>query len=620
MFFRVLALCLVVATPASARVVRVEILGQADIAFGYERIDARVHFEVDPANPRNQRIVDLDRADSRAFWADLVLLRPRCGGNGVLHLEVPNRGGLGRSADPARDDFLFRRGYTLAWLGWQFDVRDEPGRLRLAAPVARGVRGRVRSDFIVEQPAAEHHIGHVIVGAIGGQGYPVADAEDPANVLTERDDVTAARRVIPRERWRFTSETTVALDGGFVPGTIYEIVYTAADPAVVGTGLAAVRDFVSYLKHDPAAIASVTTAYGFGISQSGRFLRHLVYEGFNADEQGRQVFDGLLVHVAGAGRGNFNHRFAQPSRDAQPVVPAFYPVDLFPFTDTPTTDPFSGRAAGLLDRAVAEKVVPKIFYVNTGYEYWSRGGSLIHTTPDGTADVEPPATTRIYVLTGHGHIGGPFPPQRPAGGQHLQNFLNYWPLTHALVDALDAWVRQGTEPPPSRYPRLADGTLVRASTLSSAPPFAYDPFATEQSAEPPRVLGTYTALVPRVDSDGNETGGVRMPFHTVPLAIHTSWNLRDPATGFPRYRASFIGSLIPFSPAAIATRYHSRDEYLGRFTVETMELIESRYLVREDLHDLVQRAMALWDWATPRGSEWRRWRDYPGVVHLTIDD
>jgi hypothetical protein len=584
--------------PVSARVVRVDVASRVDIAFGYERIHAKVHFALDPTNAHNRAVADLDRADSTEFAADLVLLRPKCGGNATLHLEIPNRGGLGRSSDPGRDDSLFRRGYTIAWLGWQFDVRDEPDRLRLYAPVARGVRGLVRSDFIVEKSTNEHTIGHFISGAIGGKGYPVADRNDRANVLTERDDVLAPRRVIPRKRWRFTSETTIALDGGFVPGKIYEIVYAAADPAVVGTGLAAVRDLVSYLKHDSGAIAPVKTAYGFGISQSGRFLRHFVYEGFNADEDGRQVFDGLLVNVAGAGRGNFNHRLAQPSRDAQPVVPAFYPVDVFPFTDSPVTDAVTGRTAGLLDRAAAEGVVPKILYMNTGYEYWSRGGSLIHTTPDGTADVAPPPTTRIYALTGHGHIGGPFPPERSENATNLQNFLNYWPLTHALVDALDAWVKEGTEPPQSRYPRIADGTLVRADSISGGPRFAYQPFRTDGASEPPRVTDTYTALVPRTDADGNELGGVRMPFHSVPLAALTSWNLRDPASGFPRYRASFRGSVLPFTKPQIAARYASRDEYLGRFTLEALRLIDERYLLRDDLPDLLRRGAELWDWAT----------------------
>ena len=335
-------------------------------------------------------------------------------------------------------------------------------------------------------------------------------------------------------------------------------------------GLAAVRDFVSYLKYDQK---SVKHAYGFGISQSGRFLRHLVYEGFNADESGRQVFDGLLVHVAGAGRGGFNQRFAQPSRDAQPIVPTFYPVDVFPFTDD-----------GLLARAVAEKVVPKIFYMNTGYEYWSRGGSLIHTTPEGTRDVEPAPTSRIYALAGHGHIGGPFPPEKPQNAQSLQNFLNYWPLTHALLDAMEAWVKKSTAPPPSRYPRIADGTLVRATT-----PFAYQPFKPDQ-------VSTYTALVPATDANGNELGGVRMPFLTAPVATFRSWNLREASVGFPQYRASFVGSIVPFAKDKLPPR----DEYLGRFTRDTLKLVEERYLAREDVYDLVKRAGELYDWVCCR--------------------
>lgn len=477
---RALALLLLAALPLSARVARVDVASRADIAYGYERIEAKVFFAFDPANAHNAAIADLDKAERPEAAADLVLLRPKCGGNDTLHLEIPNRGGLGRSSVPARDDFLYRRG-------------------------SRRRRNRLRR----------------------------------------------------RSRLRVVSQAR------------------------------SVRD------------RTVKTAYGFGISQSGRFLRHFLYDGFNADEDGRQVFDGLLVHVAGAGRGNFNHRFAQPSRDAQPIVPAFYPVDVFPFTDLPTTEPVSGKRAGLLDRAVAENVVPKIFYMNTGYEYWSRGGSLIHTTPDGSADVAPPPTTRIYALTGHGHIGGPFPPERPKNAQQLQNFLNYWPLTHALVDALDGWVKKGTAPPPSRYPRISDGTLVPTRSLPGAP-FAYQPFRIDASVEPPRILGNYAALVPQTDADGNELGGVRMPFHIVPVATFSSWNLRDAAAGFPQYRASFLGSLIPFSRAQVAARYGSRDEYVGRFTAETLKLIEERCLVREDLHGLLQRGNELWEWVTKR--------------------
>jgi hypothetical protein len=564
-----LLLVLLLAATAQARVTRVDVTSRADIAYGYERIEAKVHFDVDPQNAHNRAITDIDLASSHEFAADLVLLRPKTGGNDTLFLEVPNRGGLGRFSDPAWDAFPFVRGYTLAWLAWQFDVRDEPGLLRFQAPVAKGVRGKVRSDFVVEEPTPEHIIGHLIVGTIGGKGYPVADRKDA--VLTERDDVVAPRPVIPTKKWRFTSDTTIGLDGGFVPGKIYEITYTAADPAIVGTSLAAVRDFVSYLKYDQK---TVKHAYGFGISQSGRFLRHLVYEGFNADENGRQVFDGLLVHVAGAGRGGFNQRFAQPSRDAQPLVPAFYPVDVFPFTDD-----------GLLAKATAERVVPKIFYLNTGYEYWSRGGSLIHTTPDGTRDVEPAPTSRIYALAGTAHVGGPFPPEKPKNAQSLQNFLNYWPLTHALLDAMDAWVKKDTAPPPSRYPRIANGTLVRATGV----PFAYQPYKPDQ-------VSTYAALVPATDTNGNELGGVRMPFLTTPVATFHPWNLRDPRAGFPQYRASFLGSVVPFPKEKLPPR----DEYLGRFTSDTLKLVEERYLVKEDVFDLVKRAGELYDWVAAR--------------------
>lgn len=588
------------AFPAAAKVARVEVLQRTEIGLGYERIDAKVHFTLDPALPRNRGIADLERADKPEMTADLVLLRPRFGGNGILHLEIPNRGGIGRNVDPAWDDFLFRRGYTLAWLGWQFDVRDEPGLLHLAAPVARGVRGRVRSDFFVAARQDEHTLGHFIAGNLGGKGYPTADRDTRHSELTERDDVDAPRRTIPPSAWRFTGDRTIALDGGFQPGRIYEIVYPAADPAIVGTGFAAVRDFVSYLKHDPAAIAPVKTALGFGISQCGRFLRHFVYDGFNADEDGRQVFDGLLIHVAGAGRGNFNHRFAQPSRDSGQIVPAFYPVDLFPFADLPTTDPATGLEAGLLDRATADGVTPKIFYLNTGYEYWGRAASLIHTTPDGKADLEPAPTSRIYALGGHGHIGGPFPPERPKEARELQGFLSYWPLTHALVDAMAAWVQEGKEPPPSRYPRLADGLLVPPAAVAAAlppeaRPLAYQPARTDGN-EPPAVLGRYGVLVPQTDADGNELGGLRMPFLSVPLAAYRPFNLRTAEAGFPQHRISFLAAVLPFTADRIAARYRSREEYLGRFTAASLALIDERYLVAEDLQPLLARGLELWDW------------------------
>ena len=602
---------LLCALPSFARVVRFDVTARKDAAYpGYEEIRGKMTFDADPANPHNRIIADLDRAERTTFTSDVVILRPRSGGNETLFVDVPNRGGIGSFSDPNDDDYLFRRGYTMAWVAWQFDVRPDEKLLHFDAPVARGIRGKVRADFIVEKPIAENPLAHRIVAgwgkeaidSIGGTGYAVADPKDKTNVLTERDAVTAPRRVIPRSRWHFTSDRTIALDGGFVPNKIYEVIYTAKDPAVAGTGLAAIRDFTSWAKHDPSSMIPVKYAYGMGISQTGRFLRHFVYEGFNADENGQQVFDGLVVYVAGAGRGLFNQRFAQPSRALLTPVPAFYPADVYPFTDLPTPDPVSGRKEGLLDRAVAEKVVPKIFYMNTAFEYWSRGGSLIHTTVDGSADVDPAPTSRLYVLAGHAHFGGPLPPEPSWGGTQLQNFLNYWALTHALIDAMDAWVKKGTEPPPSRYPKIADGTLVRAEELERPefPRWNYQPYRVDSATEPPRVLGTYTALVPQVDADGNDLGGIRMPFLTAPLAVHTGWNLRDPQTGFAGDRAPFAGALIPFSKETIAARYKNRDEYLGRFTADLLKLVEEHYVKGEELQYLLPSAAKFWDWLAAR--------------------
>src|SRR5437660_9614336 len=395
-------LIFLVATPLLARVDHVDVT-RTDLGPHFEKLVGKVYFAVGPKNPHNTIIADLDKAPRNAageveFSADLYVIRPKTNRNDTLFVEISNRGGKAFLAnlDPAteadiRDRFLFDRGYTVAWIGWQFDVRPEPNRVRLYAPVAPGITGKVRSDFVVSKKVEVHTVGHVIGGAIGGTGYPSATME---GTLTERDAPTAPRLTIPRGHWWFTSPTEVHLDGGFVPGKIYEVIYTAKDPAIVGCGLAAVRDFVAWTKYDPAAITSSKRAYGFGISQSGRFLRHFIYQGFNADEQGRQVFDAIDAHVAGAGRGSFNQRFAQPSRDSQPLSPLFYPNDLFPFTDLPMKDPQTGKTEGLLDRAVAEKVVPKIFYTNTSYEYWSRGESLCHTTADATTDAPIPDTSR----------------------------------------------------------------------------------------------------------------------------------------------------------------------------------------------------------------------------------
>src|SRR5262252_1650731 len=520
----VLLLSLPAAT-ATARVVRVEILSRADVQDGkpfgragaYERITGRVYFRVNPSNIHNRQIVDLAKADHDPaneveFSADLYLLKPKDMklGNGSVLFEVSNRGGKGivrlvngvnPGSDPSQDlgdGFLMRQGYTVAWLGWQFDVADQNQNLKLYAPVAHPavaqedrpgprddraglprrnaedpqpasgteIRGLVRADFTVSTPREEMPVGHILLGPSGGKSYAALDPASPQNVLTLRDTPTGTRQTVPRDQWSFKDAHFIHLNGGFVPGKIYEGVYVAKDPVVVGLGLAGVRDFLSYLKHDPNAVARVRRVYAVGISQSGRFLRHYLYQGFNADEQGRQVMDGVIAHVAGAGRGSFNHRFAQPSRDSQPMSSIFYPTDLFPFTDLPETDPVTGEKTGLLDAATKSHTAPKIFFTNTSYEYWGRAASLIHTTANGMKDAPLAQNTRIYFLARLQHFTGAFPPQKsvPANPdyttQQKQNpnpIQWYW---RALITDMDQWVKNGNEPPPSTYPKVADKTLV----------------------------------------------------------------------------------------------------------------------------------------------------------------
>src|SRR6266849_2840036 len=236
---------------------------------------------------------------------------------------------------------------------------------------------------------------------------------------------------------------SIHLNGGFEPGRIYEYVYVVSDPVVAGLGFAAVRDFASYVKQAPDSLTPASRVLGEGISQNGRFLRNLLYQGFNADEEGRIALDGVLAHVAGAGRGSFNIRFAQPSRDAQPTSSVFFPTDIFPFTDQAEIDPVTHDKGGLLDGS-ARDTVPKIFFSNTSYEYWGRSAALIHVSADGKRDAAISPNVRIYHFTGLQHFSGPFPPAKGQGdlfGQQPQSPLPIRYFWRAMITNMDAWVR-----------------------------------------------------------------------------------------------------------------------------------------------------------------------------------
>jgi alpha/beta hydrolase family protein len=652
--------------PLNARVVRVAIASRTDVLNGkqfgdpgaYERITGRVYFSLPVANTHNLRIVDLSNAvdlknGEVEFSSDFVAVRPKDAhrGNGSMLLEVPNRGrarilslvdgGDQDLAADAGDAWLLRSGFTIVSLGWQWDAAGADA-LRFFAPVAKEngktISGLLRGDVMPSKAMAEIPLGHLMMGNIGGNEYPVAAPEDPRNVLTVRDSPDGQRTVISSTGWQFAhavegklipSDRHIHLNGGFQPGRIYEYTYVVADPVVAGGGFAAVRDFASYAKHASDAITPAARVYGEGISQNGRFLRDFLYQGFNADEDGRIALDGVLAHVAGAGRGSFNYRFAQPSRDAQPTSSVFFPTDIFPFTDQPEKDPLTGETRGLLDRATAETVVPKIFLSNTSYEYWGRAAALIHISADGKQDAPISDDVRIYHFTGLQHFSGPFPPEKGKDdlfGQQPQSPLPVKYFWRAMIANMDAWVRRHTLPPASSYPKIADGTLVppleyalpaipgvnRPHEANAAWRLDFGPNWRDGilSIQPPKVGGPFPVLVPQVDADGNERDGVRLPEVTVPLATYSGWNLRDPSIGAPDQRVAFEASYLPFQKTAaerqkagdprksIAERYPDRENYMTRYKNAVDALVKQRWILAEDREALLHRGEQEWTEAT----------------------
>jgi hypothetical protein len=681
--WRLLFLLAVACAPLYARVVGVEIASRNDVLNGtpfgsagaYERITGKIRFALAVASPHNLPIVDLSNAVNLKsgeveFSSDFIAVRPKDTrkGNGSMVLEVPNRGrgrilslvdgGDWDLSTNAGDAWLLRNGFTIVTLGWQWDAAAADA-LRLYAPVAKekgqAITGLLRGDLMPSTVTPEIPLGHLILGNIGGSEYRVATPDDPRNLLTVRDSRDSLRTRIPRAQWQFArtvdgkltpSDRHIHLNGGFQPGKIYEYVYVVADPVVAGGGFAAIRDFASYAKHAPDAITPTQRVYGEGISQNGRFLRDFLYQGFNADEEGEIALDGVLAHVAGAGRGSFNYRFAQPSRDAQPTSSIFFPTDIPPFTDQPEKDPVTGEVSGLLDRATADKVVPKIFFSNTSYEYWGRAAALIHISPDGKQDAPISDNVRIYHFTGLQHFSGPFPPEKGKQdllGQQPQSPLPVKYFWRAMIANMDAWVRSNSFPPPSSYPKIAQGTLVplRDYALPAIPGVNRPHEANEArrldfgpnwregvlTSQPPTVGEPFPVLVPQVDGDGNERDGVRLPEITVPLATYTSWNLRDPSIGAPDQRVAFEASYIPFPKTelerknagdprkSVAERYSSRADYLSRYSNAVDELVKQRWILSEDKASLVSRGEEEWAEAT-KGSSGSRFSARRGVVSL----
>jgi hypothetical protein len=631
MLRRIIPAMVVLAGLAQAAVTRIEVAQRVDLPIAnYEQITGKVYFAVDPKLPHNQIIADIDRAPKNAkglveFSSDLVVLRPKDAskGNGTALLEISNRGGRGmlgmfdlangrelRTKEDFGDPLLFEAGYTLVWVGWEFDVPDRAGMMHLYAPVIKGLTGLVRSEIEFDKKTT--------TASLGDRAQTPYVVADPASAtMTVRDHIDAPRTTIPRAQWNFTADGGhVEYPAGFEPGRYYEVVYTAKDPALVGLGPAAVRDYISYIKQN----GEVKRAIGFGTSQSGRFLRTFLYYGFNADEKGKQVFDGVWAHVAGGGRGSFNLRFAQPSRDGNPIENNLYPVDIFPFTDEPETD--AGITDSILARATKDGVVPKIFYTNGAYEYWGRTASLIHITPDGKKDVPPAPNTRIYFNAGASHGANANPIYRNT--QNRMNPEDYRYAMRALLVAMNTWITDGTAPPESQIPRIAKDNLVTPQALAfpkipnvnlpSTPFLAWrldfgPDFKKGLIAfEPPKMTGKpYPILVPQVDRDGNETSGVRLPEQSVPLATLTGWNMRDASVGAPDIMSTQVGSFIPFERTkaereksgdprpSLEERYGTKEAFLKKVEAAAQPLVRDHLLLERDIPKVTARAAEQWD-------------------------
>jgi len=570
-----------------------------------------VYFAVDPKLGPNRIIRDIDLAPKNAqglveFSADFYMVRPS-NGNGTALVEVSNRGGKGltnvfdfakrggdlTTPEALGDLFLLQQGFTLVWLGWEFDVPKEPGMLRANLPVATKL-GKTISGMINAEWVGERREDVVSTGDKAEIGYEALDPASVKNELFVRDAVAAPRTLIPHTDWQFVDGNHVTLNGGFTPGRIYEIVYEAKNPVVAGLGLAGLRDFVSYLKYSgvttplSADRAEIKKAIGFGVSQSGRFLREFLYDGFNENESRMKVFDGIWAHIGGAGRGSFNQRFAQPSRDGQPFVNVFYPVDVPPFDEK-----------HLVEKSDDAHVQPKLFLTNGSYEYWGRCASLIHTSIDGKTDVLPSASTRIYYFAGSQHTVGQMPPAH-AAGQNLANANDYRYGMRALLLAMDRWIKTETPPPPSRFPLIAKKELtmlegLRFPKIQGAEPPLHkrEAYRLDFSVEPPKMGAPFPTLVPQVDIDGNDLGGIQMPEIKVPLASYTGWNRRSVAIGAPTEMLSYTGSWIPFPLTkedaakrsdprkSVEERYQSREAYLEKIDEASRALMHAGFVLNQ---------------------------------------
>jgi Alpha/beta hydrolase domain len=630
-------------TPASARLMDITITAveafapgtQFGMAGEYERVKGSFKGELDPKDARNRVIVNIDKAPLNAagraeYEADFFMLRPKdpARANGKIIYDVTNRGRLNfhsrfteaktrtndpRTAEDVGDGLFFRQGYTFVWSGWDPDAPTRSNGLAMKPVIATNngtpIVRLIRDEFVSGTRARdEGDGGSRAEGDVFRLSYEAATFDKSSARLTIRRTSSGPRREIPSSGWEYVGERGVRL----LPvgtqaeiGSIYELHYNAKNPRVLGVGMAATRDLVSFLRYESRdekgtsnpATANIVRALAFGSSQSGRFLRDFVRLGFNQDTRARRVFDGVMAHTAGVGGVFLNEEFAQPNRTSTQHEDHTFPENAFPFSTARMSDPVTGKTGGLFRN---DGFDPLWMETNTSTEYWQKGASLLTTDPLGTRDVELPANARSYLLAGTQHGALAWMTSTRGSCANMRNPHNPVPLQRALFVALDEWV-DGKAPPPSHTPRIADGTLTTVEKLKfpAVPGLqvarAMSELGIIQDWTKPEIdmAKPYRPLIAQVDVDGNETSGVRLPDIAVPLATYTGWNLyrapfpddalcdRDGTySPFPRTRADRERTNDP--RASIEERYGTHAEYVKRYESAVQRLVKARLLLPED--------------------------------------
>jgi len=598
----------------------------------YTLIKAKAIVALDPKDKRNSVIADINFAPQNAKGlveaaADVVLLQPTNTqlGNQTLLVDVPNRGRKlapqlfddspqpgANNASKAQDAgiaYLHRQGYTMAWIGWQGDIPTEAMQLAMQAPSAIGLTGNARDEFQFD------HLTNPINVRLS------ALIENPSSVKASVRAHWTHPRATPADlSIKVTGPQSIEISRpkGFDAGALYEVTYQAKDPVLFGMGFAVTRDITAMLKSQTNPLnpliqngsSHIQRAIGFGVSQSGRFLRDFLWLGFNEDLNGKQVFEGLMPHVAGARRMATNYRFGQPSRNSRHPQDPAWQIDLFPFTYEVMTDPFTGQKDGLLLKCLQTQTCPKVMQTDSEHEWWASRASLLVTDPSGN-HIDLPANVRAYMIAGTPHFAEPGTVMTQAKTMSLPvNPMHAGQPMRALLSALNQWISVGTEPPASRVPMRAHGTLVPADLAvpKNIPALPYQAlytsaYVSDHNLLPPKVLGRYEVLVPLADADGVALAGIRSMPLAVPKASYTAWNPRAVGYG-PGNLFPLQGAMSPFAKTkaeresaqdprlSLEERYTNQDAYVEAVKVAAQRFVKERLLLPEDAERNIERAKA----------------------------